>query len=483
MYLDLLTNTKLYSNYTSYIYEIKNDNLFISNEEKMYLLFNPSIHYWIAIDSIALEIFNILLDFGYIDAVREKLMNKYSITETIFNEDVYPIINNLVDLNFFTSKETPKEAEWINNSINLDSINTYPFNDIYISLSDHCNLNCIYCFNKATRKNRILSRTETKLSNESIIRTLQEFKELGGTGVVFTGGEPTLNKSLIDLCTEAKSMGLITSIITNGTLLNSIDLESLLPNIDNIGISLDSIIEDELQVLWDTNSLNIKDDIFRYLDTINELGLKYKNFKINMMPIVCTVNKASLANLVSTITKKLSNCEVSWQMTRYSPISIEDVDKLLNITETDYFYAVSNSLKTTFIKEDNDSCKLNHKINAYSFSNSGKFLPPKSPKLLTCAPSFFIANNGDVYPCQGFEKNNYKLGNISSSSLSELFYKKDFSHVRDRIIVNKIMECSTCELKFVCTSKCGGCITECSKNPNNCKDIAIKRLFLQTQIY
>lgn len=45
----------------------------------------------------------------------------------------------------------------MNSKVNIDEIEKYPFNDIYISLSDNCNLKCIYCFNKEDRKIRLKS--------------------------------------------------------------------------------------------------------------------------------------------------------------------------------------------------------------------------------------------------------------------------------------------------------------------------------------
>lgn len=94
--------------------------------------------------------------------------------------------------------------------------NKYPFNDIYISLTDDCNLRCIYCFNYEKRKTRQCGGKEVNV--RQLKEVMSQFKELGGTGVVFTGGEPTLNKSLIPLAKYAVELGLSPKLITNGKI-------------------------------------------------------------------------------------------------------------------------------------------------------------------------------------------------------------------------------------------------------------------------
>lgn len=73
-------------------------------------------------------------------------------------------------------------------------------------MTDDCNLRCIYCFNYEKRKTRQCGGKEVNV--RQLKEVMSQFKELGGTGVVFTGGEPTLNKSLIPLAKYAVELGL-----------------------------------------------------------------------------------------------------------------------------------------------------------------------------------------------------------------------------------------------------------------------------------
>ncbi len=442
----------------------------------------------IFIDKIGVEIYNLIIKYNYIKLVKEKLISKYNITDKIFEDEVIPLIEELVNSKFLSYSEKAIGAAWMNSRVDISSNEKYPYNEIYISLADECNLNCIYCFNKQDRKNRITNNNYQKFKSDNIIGTLKEFKLLGGSGVIFTGGEPTLNDDLIYYCKEAKGLELEPHFITNGMNFKNLDLHRLFEYVDSFGISLDSIVIDELSTLWGKKNIDLEHDLYNSLSEINKLSNINKKIRVNLMPIVSKINIGSLDKLVQFVEKTLNKCEISWQMTQYSPIDREEIDYLLSVTDDEYYKAVSSSLKKTYVTDSNlrnkdrDDILINNKINAYSLGNSGRFMPPTEPKLLTCAPSFFIANNGDVYPCQGFEKKEYLLGNIKDDSLESLFSNGKFEAVRERVVVNNISSCSQCELRFVCTNKCGGCITHKENDFSRCKKNVIKRLYLQTQL-
>ena len=484
----LSKESDLCSNYKNYIYLLGSTGNLIDDLECKYILFNPSIHYWICIDEIGHEIYKNVVESSSIDQVKSNLIKKYGIDNEIFENDIIPFIEDLLTNRFLSFERKDYEAEWMSKNIIMDVVGDYPFNDIYISLSDHCNLNCIYCFNKEYRKKRLDMKKNRILDKNKIIKILEEFKGIGGSGVVFTGGEPTLNKDLIDLCTEAKKLEIEPHFITNGTVLNKIDLEKLLESVKSFGISLDSIVQEEINLLWNTSSINVENDLLSALERINEIARK-KEISITFMPIVSAVNMESMPKLVSKVKEKLSNCQIKWQLTQYSEIEDKKINELLAITEEEYRKCISSSLNKAYIEEESkvtkmtieEKEKLENKINAYSFSESGKLLPPTAPKLLTCAPSFLVTNNGDVYPCQGFEKEKYLLGNVWEESLSHLYNKDEFKEVRKKITVNLIQRCSECELRFVCTNKCGGCKEECGLSIDECKELTIQKLYLQTK--
>ena len=86
------------------------------------------------------------------------------IDNKIYEEDVFPYIQELIQKKFFVYETTNKNADFINEIPILSDITNYPFSEMYISLSDHCNLNCIYCFNKEQRYTQLSSENYKALS-------------------------------------------------------------------------------------------------------------------------------------------------------------------------------------------------------------------------------------------------------------------------------------------------------------------------------
>lgn len=80
-------------------------------------------------------------------------------------------------------------------------------------LTYNCNLKCRMCpFWKR-------STPELSIENEKII--LRKIYDSGVCGIAFEGGEPLLRKDLVEILDYSRSLPLQTSLITNGTLLES----------------------------------------------------------------------------------------------------------------------------------------------------------------------------------------------------------------------------------------------------------------------
>lgn len=86
--------------------------------------------------------------------------------------------------------------------------------EVRYEVSDHCNATCIFCpRDKHTRPHGVMD-------TEAYKRSIDEVAELGAEQVVLTGfGEPMLDRQLEEKIRYAKSKGLRTYIITNGSAL------------------------------------------------------------------------------------------------------------------------------------------------------------------------------------------------------------------------------------------------------------------------
>ena len=487
--------TIIHPNFTNYFYEINTNGA----EKDRFLLFNPSINYWIATDEIGGSLIQEMAgkDIG---SIRKSVMQRYVIDGATFDQDVLPFIENLIEMHFFTLEKTPPHASWVPDNFSLRSPKQYPFNDIYISLEDTCTLDCSYCFNKDDRMRRLRHRSAPSMSDQMIIKVMNEFKELGGKGVCFTGGEPTLHPSLLDFCEEAKAIGLTTHFITNGTRLKNLDAKRLVQWVDSVAVSVDTLENAVASCLWGTTRYRIREDIILPIKNIADMAKPMgKTLGIIVKPTVTALNLESLQPMVEEVSVFLAGCNLSWDFTRYEPIDKSEIDRTLSITEEAYnkkIYACIDTLchitSPASWRVDPPECyNMEKAVQSYVLSQGGKFLPQREPKLLSCAPSFFVTNTGEVYPCQGLELDEFCLGTVWNRTIREMFDDAAFANLRTKMTVDDIEVCKDCELRYTCTKHCHGHAqkaygrtTAFTHGENEtCRAQTIKRLWLETQVY
>lgn len=97
-------------------------------------------------------------------------------------------------------------------------------------------MSCSFCY--ATYNSFDIGK---QLPIEDVYIILSKLKQAGVMKVTFAGGEPMLYKDLSKAIIYAKKIGLVTSIITNGSRLSDYWLKTMKPYLDWIGLSVDSL--------------------------------------------------------------------------------------------------------------------------------------------------------------------------------------------------------------------------------------------------
>ena len=113
-------------------------------------------------------------------------------------------------------------------------------NYLRVSVTDRCNLRCIYCM---PTEGISCLRHEDILTYEELHRVIRVASEIGICKVRITGGEPLVRRGIVDF---VKSLGTISklndiSMTTNGILLKEFANALFLAGIRRINISLDSL--------------------------------------------------------------------------------------------------------------------------------------------------------------------------------------------------------------------------------------------------
>lgn len=165
-----------------------------------------------------------------------------------------------------------------------------------ISVTDRCNLRCIYCMPASG----ILNKNQNEIiSFEEIYRIVNVAVNLGIKKIRLTGGEPLVRKDLVLLIKKLKNIHGLREICltTNGTYLTECAYAFRKAGLDRVNISLDSLIPEKF------NKITRGGDLERVLRGIEiALSAGFSSLKINTVLIngFNTDEIQSFANLTKT---------------------------------------------------------------------------------------------------------------------------------------------------------------------------------------
>ncbi len=142
-------------------------------------------------------------------------------------------------------------------------------NYLRISLTDNCNLRCVYC-----TPEKLSQKKEEKLLFEDLKKIIKISKEIGIKKIRLTGGEPLLRQDLCEIVKEIKKSGIDEIYITtNGILLEEKIKDLKKAGLMGINVSLDTLDENIFTKI--TRGGDIKKVIAGIKKSIS-LGLKVK---------------------------------------------------------------------------------------------------------------------------------------------------------------------------------------------------------------
>ena len=158
----------------------------------------------------------------------------------------------------------------------LDKYNR-KINYLRISVTDRCNLRCVYCMPACG----IINKPHAELLTfEEIVQIANTCVSLGMDKIRLTGGAPLVRKGLPDLISSLNKINGIKdiSMTTNGILLKEFALELKKAGLKRLNISLDSLSEDRYKFITRGGSL---EDVLEGIRKSQEVG--FPPIKINVL--------------------------------------------------------------------------------------------------------------------------------------------------------------------------------------------------------
>ncbi|MBU3075712.1 GTP 3',8-cyclase MoaA [Clostridium estertheticum] len=291
-------------------------------------------------------------------------------------------------------------------------------NYLRISVTDRCNLRCIYCMPEQGIKK--LEHVDI-LRFEEIFKIVKVSEKLGINKVRYTGGEPLVMKDIDKLIYETSKLQGIEdiSITTNGILLGDMASDLKKAGLKRVNISLDTLDDVKFKSITRIGNL---DKVMKSIDRCLTLGLK---------PV--KINTVLMRGFNDTEFEDFLN------LTREMPIEIRFIElmpigegiKIYDKSKISFMEILKNHPELTQIENEKSSTAQMYKIKGAK----GKigFISPVSCKFCADCNKIRLTSTGTIKPClHSKEEINLKqyLNNeeMLTNALKQAIFDKPLEH-------------------------------------------------------
>uniref|UniRef100_A0A7C4YDI8 Radical SAM protein n=1 Tax=candidate division WOR-3 bacterium TaxID=2052148 RepID=A0A7C4YDI8_UNCW3 len=315
-----------------------------------------------------------------------------------------------------------------------------------INVAHACNFACKYCYAGHglydSPIEEVMSSEIAQITAEFFLRNFEKIK-----GVVFFGGEPLLNIKAIEKICETfdkyvKENPPEFAVLTNGSIFNN-DIANVLSKYHiavNISIDGPQEIHDNLRTY--KNGKGTFQEIVKNIERFKELNITIW-YEASYTPLhkKMNINKHQLKNFIEnelgikngTITDVFLPLKSINNMKNYC----FTMDEILG--DFDSFYKLID-------------ISLSDILEGKSFNNNigrlASYFIKKIPSYYICPAAlqtFTVTPKGDIYPCQFFIEDKFKLGNVYNG-INE-GKRENFINKLDKRLKK---ECKDCWVKFFC---------------------------------
>ena len=304
---------------------------------------------------------------------------------------------------------------------------------LYIEITDKCNLDCEFCYNRSGRKHPV-----HEMSVEKIQLIINKFLPMGLEHVSFSGGEPLLHSEWDEIykiiCSYAE---LNFSVLTNGTINNPY-LFTLNKENKNFRIQVSLDGHDEK-----TNSLiRGKSNYQKTINTFTKLSGGLNRFSVKL--VISQLNRHSIEPFVKLALSLNAQPELVF------------VSNIGNATEKWGDISLTSIEKVRIIKQINVlSDKYDTEI-FLPFCSSGCPLDSDDQEA-----NLLIKYDGSMHPCQQLYDEVFCFANAFTINSDEV--DSSFDYIRNIVTqrLSKTYNCNNCLARSVCKK---GCMAEAYHN-------------------
>lgn len=323
--------------------------------------------------------------------------------------------------------------------------------------SSLCNIKCKYCFYIDEAQNRKIENNGI-MTEKVMTAIIDKVLQNADKNVLFSfqGGEPTTAgieyfNSFIDYVNNRnkKNININYSIQTNGVLIDDKWCELFKKNNFLVGLSFDMIKDIHDKYRTDKIGNATYNKVLETKKLFDAFNIEYN---------ILTVLTSELSKYPKDVYKKIKKLNIKY--TQFIPC-LSEINSCYNE------YSIKPKEFSHFYKEIFSLWKEDFFNNIYYsiqfFDNiipllGGGYAPMSCGINGICTNQMIIESNGDVFPCDFYCLDNYKLGNIADEDFDNIFYNQKaeyFINEKDNIINNDDYKlCRSCRYFQICKLGC-----------------------------
>ena len=301
---------------------------------------------------------------------------------------------------------------------------------IQFELTSRCNERCIHCYIPNTKKN-----SGTDMSYEQVCDIIDQFAEMGGLHLTLSGGEVFLHKDIIRILQYCRKKDMEICILSNLVELKDIQI----PFIKSVNVSY---IQASLY--------SMDPDIHDFITTIKGSQRKTKEAIEKLVAadipvqISCPLMKAN-KNGFGDILKYAHSLQIKaftdYIMMAKADLSTENLINRLSIEETEKVIRDIIEFDIDYSKWVKSKKNILENIDIERYS--------KQPLCGVGINSICIAENGDLYPCPGWQS--LSVGNLNQQTLKDVWENSELLFNLRKITHSDFPKCLKCEARNYCS--------------------------------
>lgn len=321
-------------------------------------------------------------------------------------------------------------------NLNLESHQKNPhLLNLHFELTSACNERCIHCYIPNQKK------SEGKgMPIEKVKSLIDEFAEMGGLHVTLSGGEAFLHPKLLEAMEYCREKDMMITILSNLIALKDAQIERIkAANVSLIQTSLYSMVPEHHDMITTVSGS------FQRTKTALE-----KLIAADVpMQISCPVMKANKDDYKDVLlyAKSLNvKAQTDYIMMARADLETDNLANRMSIEETEKLLRELIEYNVDYREHALEHLTEDEKIKELDIERY-----KNQPLCGAATDSCCIAENGDVYPCSGWQA--FVLGNVNEKSLREIWDNSENAKRLRSVKQSDFPQCITCEARDYC-SRC-----------------------------